>query len=119
MNVLFHIVSFGLLAITSTSTERSFLSLDSAKSWTTTLSGDNFLCYMQTSDGKTLNLEKLCQSDEREKKTIPQQENSSTEDNSSDEDNPDIDTSTNRSDRANSSDNESDFQLDESEEDEP
>jgi hypothetical protein len=119
MNTLFHLVSFGLLAITSTSSERSFLSLDSAKTWTTTLPNDNFLCYMQTSDGKTLNLEDLCQPGERKEKKVPQQENSSTEDNSSDEDNPDIDTSSNRPDRANSSENESNYPSDESEEEEP
>ncbi|PSB48527.1 hypothetical protein C7B80_05585 [Cyanosarcina cf. burmensis CCALA 770] len=75
---------------------------------------------MQMSDGKTLNLENLCQPDQQKKEMSTQQESNSTDENDSNgEDNPDIDTSDDRFDRANSSENESDYPSDEFEENEP
>lgn len=63
---------------------------------------------MQTSDGKTLNLENLCQPDQQKKEMSTLQESNSTDENDSNgEDNPDIDTSSDRIERANCSENQS------------
>lgn len=103
----FHIAGLSLLSLTSTNS--ILVDMDSSSN----LSNSNFLCYMQTSEGAVLNLENLCQSDEKKENTSIKPGSTSTENNLDNEGEPsnegdsNMDTTSNTPDHSDSLDNES------------
>ncbi|MDZ4877839.1 MAG: hypothetical protein CLLPBCKN_007274 [Chroococcidiopsis cubana SAG 39.79] len=103
----FHIAGLSLLSLTSTNS--ILVDMDSSSN----LSNSNFLCYMRTSEGAVLNLENLCQSDEKKENTSIKPGSTSTENNLdnegelSNEGDSNMDTTSNTPDHSDSLDNES------------